>query len=119
MTLEATVDSKPQELRVLRPYSQSQSHIPTDMPAEAQIVMHALFDCFDKQKEVKEGVIVDLVWGFQQSGISDALTVGGLAQLEERGYVKFQAPDNAFVDIKSTQIDKAWVRYQKKLLDVS
>ncbi|NDD05583.1 MAG: hypothetical protein EB078_11805, partial [Proteobacteria bacterium] len=50
MTLEAQIENKPQELKKVRPYYETHKEIPSDLPAEAQIVLHALFSCFERQK---------------------------------------------------------------------
>lgn len=118
MTLEAEVDATPQPLKTIRPYSVTQSEVPGSLTHEGQIVLHSLFACFDRQKSVQEGLLGDIIWGFAQAGIPPALTLVGLKVLENRGYIKFQAPDQTFVDLNSDQIEKAWIRYQPKLLDL-
>ena len=118
MTMEAQVDTTPQELKKLRPYYKSSKGIPSNIPPEAQIVLHALCSCFERQGRIEEGIIGDLVWGFEAGGIPPACAVGGLSILEKLGYVKFQSPDSQYVDISSDQIDKCWVRYQKTLLEL-
>lgn len=116
MGLEATVDATPQPLRKLRRFAAACHSIPSSLKPEAQIVLQAIFSCFEKQKTVSEGLIGDLIWGFAQCGLADTLTFNGLRFLAEGGYVKFQAPDGSFVEITSDQASKAWVRYQEKLL---
>lgn len=118
MTLEAEVDATPQQLKIVRPYAVTQKEVPGNIAHEGQIVLHSLFACFDRQKSVQEGLIGDLVWGFSQAGIPPALTLVGLRILEKNGYVKFQAPDQSFVELNSDQSEKAWIRYQPKLLDL-
>jgi len=118
MTMEATVDATPQPLKKVRPYSVIAKTIPGSLPNEAQIVLHNLFSCFDRQKRIDEGLIGDLIWGFQQAGTSPALTLTGLRHLNEAGYVKFQAPDNTYVNIMDDKATKAWIRYQPKLLEM-
>lgn len=118
MTLEAEVDATPQPLKTIRPYAVTQKEVPGSIAHEGQIVLHSLFACFDRQKSVQEGLIGDLIWGFAQAGIPPQLTLVGLKILEKNGYVKFQAPDHSYVDLNSDKIESAWVRYQKKLLDM-
>lgn len=118
MTLEATVDVKQQELKLIRSFFAMSNNIPPMLPPEGQMTLQALFSCFDQQKTVKEGLIGDLIWGFGECGLPPELTLNGLTQLYKMGYIKFQAPDNTFIDVNSDQIGKAWVRYQKKLLDL-
>lgn len=118
MTLEAEIDATPQLLKVVRPYSVASKEIPGLLPPEAQVVMHSLFACFDRQKSVQEGLVGDVIWGFAQAGIPPELTHVGLGHLEKAGYIKFQAPDNTIVELNSDQSGKAWIRYQQKILDL-
>ena len=118
MTLEAQVENNPQPLLKIRPYYETSKEVPGALAPEAQLVLHALLSCFEKQKDVQEGLIGDLVWGFEQAGIPKEASVIGLDRLAVAGYVKFQAPDNTFIDFSADAISKAWVRYQPKLLDM-
>jgi len=117
-TMEAVVENNPQPLKILKPYSQTGGCVPVFLQPEAQIVMHALFSCFERQKTVQEGLVGDLLWGFEQCGIPAGCSAVGLVELEKQGYVKFQTPDNAFINFQSTKIGEAWLRYQQKLLDM-
>jgi len=118
MTLEAEVVVDPQPLKKLRGYAQMSRDVSTLLPAEAQITLHALFSCFDKQKNVQEGLIGDLLFGFEVGGVPRNCSFMGLQQLQRAGYIKFQAKDNTYVDIMSDLIGSAWVRYQPKLLEM-
>jgi hypothetical protein len=119
MTLEAEVEVKPQELKVIRPYYESQMSIPGTLGPEAQVVMHALFACFDRQGEIKEGKVTDIIFGFGQCGIHPDATRKGLKDLNVMGYVKLQAPDNTITtSLDHDKIDEYWIRYESKLLDL-
>ena len=121
MNLEVTVDDyKPQALRKLRPYAVMSLHTPPNLSAEATIVLQLLFTCFEKANAVSEGLIGDMLWGFAQVDppVPPELTLNGLKQLAKLGYVKFQAPDNSYTDLRSDQATSAWIRYQPKLLDL-
>lgn len=117
-TIEAIVENKPQPLRKIRPFHTATKQVPSSLPSEAKIVLMALFDCFDKQKSVKEGLVDDLVWGFKQARLPSQLTANGLMQLMKLGYIKFQAPDGGYIDFASDRIKRAWIRYQPKLLEM-
>ncbi len=116
--LEAQIENKPQELKKIRSFFAMTNSVPSSLKPEAQIVLQALFSCFDKQKTVQEGKIDDLVWGFEQAGIPGPAVVVGLAQLEKDGFVRFQAPDNQYVEMTKDNITSLWVRYEKKLLEL-
>ena len=42
----------------------------------------------------------------------------GLQQLENLGYLKFQAKDGSYVSAESDKIFSAWVRYTPKLMEM-
>ncbi len=118
MKLDVTVkDATPQPLKKLRPFPSMVLRIAGGWPKQAQMVLQALFACFDKAGNVSEGLVGDLMWGFQQAGLPPELTLHGLIQLETMGFIKFQAPDNQYVSLQDSASEKAWVRYQKPLLD--
>ena len=108
----------PQELKAIRPFFALSAAVPTTLPPEAQIVMKALFDCFERARSVDEGIIEELLWGFEQCGIPRKLTGTGLFLLEKHGYVKFQTRDGSFVEFISARTADSWIRYQPKLLEM-
>jgi hypothetical protein len=113
-------DIKMQKLRKIRSFEAASLYVPGNLSAEGQIVLKCLFSCFERQDSVQEGLIGDLIWGFQQVSppIPPACTLKGLEDLRVRGYIKYQAPDNTYVDLKSDAVEKSWVRYQPKLLEM-
>lgn len=118
MTMEAVVENKPQELRVVKPFNVACLSIPGNLPGAAQITLQCFFSCFEQQKNVKEGLIGDILWGFEQAGIPIQCSIDGLRELHRLGYLKFQAKDNEFVSFDSDKIQSAFIRYEKKLLDM-
>jgi hypothetical protein len=108
----------PQELKKIRSFFALSHSIPTTLPSEAQIVLRALFDCFERARSVQEGILEELLWGFEQCAIPRKLTAHGLVFLEKAGYVKFQTRDGIFVDFVSAKLRDTWIRYQPKLLEM-
>ena len=108
----------PQELKKVRAFFALSASIPTTLPGEAQIVLRALFDCFEKAQLVQEGILEELMWGFEQCNIPRKLTAHGLVFLEKAGYVKFQTRDGIFTDFVSARLNHTWIRYQPKLLEM-
>lgn len=118
--LSAEVDMTPQPLRKIRPAYRARAAINPLLPDIAKIVISLLFDCFERQGNVQEGLIGDVLWGFEQpvNGLPPEVTFHGLNQLRLFGYLKFQAPDGSFIGPESGMIGKAWVRYEPKLLEM-
>lgn len=115
--LEAVIDPTPQPLLKLRPYHKMALDIPALISDEAKIVLHLLFECFDKAGFVAEGMIGDMMWGFQQvtPPTHPELTLKGIFDLEVAGYIKFQARDGEIIDKHSDKLESAWIRYTDKL----
>ncbi len=120
MTVEATVEVRPQALRTIRPQRIACLRIPPGLDPLGQYVLTLLFACFEKQQNVKEGVLGDLIFGFEASGIPPDKTLSGLSVLHRAGYLKFQSPspDNSYVDFTCDRVLDAWVRYQPALLEM-
>jgi hypothetical protein len=108
----------PQELKQIRPFSGLINAIPYTLPSEAQIVLRALFDCFERARSVQEGIIEELLWGFEQCGLPRQLTAHGLVFLEKAGYVRFQTRDGVFTDFASAKTADSWIRYEPRLLEM-
>ncbi len=108
----------PQELKKIRTFMGLINAIPSHLPAEAQIVMRGIFDCFERAGNVSEGIIEELLWGFEQGGFPRKLTAHGLVFLEKAGYVKCQTRDNVFVRFQDARLADSWIRYQPKLLEM-
>lgn len=117
--MEAVIE-KPemQVLQKLRPFLSACLRIPGDMSMEGQDTLKRLFSCFEKQGDVQEGKVGDLIWGFQQHGVHEAVTISGLKEMETKGYIRLQSPDNAYTGFHSENVIHAFVRYQKKLTDM-
>jgi hypothetical protein len=118
MAVEATVDVSPQPMRTILPYIKSVQNIPSTLSAEAQIVLQALLSCFEKQRNVSEGLIGDVMFGFDACNIPPLCTYAGLKDLHKEGYIKFQAKDNTYIDLESDKAGSAFIRYQPKLLEL-
>jgi hypothetical protein len=110
------VDLTPQKLRTIRPFTAMCLNIPSTLNVAGASVMKALFDCFEKAGEVREGVITDFVEGFSMSGYDPRETIVGLKNLADNGYIKFQTPYNCYIGMEISSL--VWIRYQQKLLDM-
>lgn len=117
-TLTAVVDGKKQPLRRIRPFEAACLYLPITLHPAARAVLENLFRCFEKQKHVSEGLIGDVIWGFEQSGIDRKMTMVGLLELWKAEYIKFQAKDNTYIRPDSEHVTSCFIRYQPKLLEM-
>lgn len=119
MTIDVQLENtEMQKLETLRPFYVASDSIPTTLMPEAQIVLQALFACFERHKVVKVGLLKDLVWGFEQMGVPAPLTMKGLGALEKEGYIKLRAPDNSEGRLEGSYILDNWVVYTNKILEL-
>ena len=115
---EAVVEVRPQKLRKIKPCSIAVLSLPASLGDNTRTILSTLFGIFQDKNNVSDGLIGDMLYGFAQSGIPPAATLAALGEMERTGFVKFQTPDNVFVPITSDKIGSAWIRYQKKLLNM-
>ena len=112
------VDGKMQPLREVRPIDKTPKIVPPELNYQGGATLSLLFKVFEKRKYVKEGLIGDIIYGFDACGIPTEATIQGLDNLNKNGYIRFQAKDNAYVSIYDDRAGSAWVRYQPKLLNM-
>lgn len=117
IVLCAELDGRPQELRKLRPFV-AYTPVPGDLPDVAQDILKLIFNCFDRQGHVSEGLIGDIMFGFEAAGVDPLHTLLGLGSLQKKGYIEFQAKDGSIIELSSDKITSAWVRYKPKLLNL-
>lgn len=119
MNMEATVDATPQQLdKTLKGFIGMSQSIPQTLKPEAQIVMQCLFSVFEKNKEVKEGILKDWIFGFAQAGVPAQCTVAGVDALIRQDYIHLAYDDGMPGNISNPKSIDCWVRYNKKLLNM-
>lgn len=115
LSVGAVVDPTPQILRPIRPAGHHLV-LPLDLTNNAKLVVDGLFKCFMKNGFIKEGLVVDILWGFDVSEYDLNRVAYGLIDLKRAGYIAFIAPDNTETDEHCTQLSKCWVKYKPKFL---
>ena len=115
VNVSGEVDMKMQPLRDVRPVIHAPKVIPGDLDQAGTMVMALLFKVFERQQYIKEGLIGDLLFGFDQCGVPSDMSIMGLKDLNKKGYIKFQAKDNTYVSIDSDKAGSAWIKYMPKL----
>lgn len=119
MNVQATVDvSTKQKLRKLRPFNSACLHLPVTMGSFGQNIAMNLISCFEKQKNIQEGQIKDILWGFSQSNINPAVTIEGLKEMMDAKLIKLQMDDNSFTTFESENVINAFIRYQPVFLEM-
>lgn len=83
----------------------------------ALLAFQGLLQCFQKAKNVSEGELKDILWGFEQSGHDPRAIAAGLTKLRDLGYVYYTDPLGARITEHNFDPKKAiWLRYSEKFL---
>jgi hypothetical protein len=86
---------------------------------EATLVFVGLLDCFKKSNMVAEGLLPNVVWGFEQCGFDPRSVAMGLTKLRKLGYIRYT--DDLGGEIFEQNFDPQkpiFIRYTKKFIDL-
>ena len=105
---------------ILTPY-QGITHVPPELGQNdtATLVFIELNKCFKKAGFVAEGMLGNIIWGFQECGYHPNHVAGGLTKLRSLGYVFYS--DERGNPIHETNFDPKkpiWIRYAPKFVDL-
>lgn len=86
----------------------------------ACFVFYGLVQCFQKQNEVSEGMLANVIWGFEQCGYDPKKVAQGLTKLRELGYIFYSAEQrgSAIVETNFDPSKPIWIRYTQKMIDL-
>lgn len=114
-------DATVQPLLKLRPGFVGVKQVPADLGQNdvAALVFMALVECFKKAKNIAEGELKDLIWGFEQCGHDPRAVAAGLTALRKLGYIYYTDPVGNKIAEHNFDPKKAiWVRYADKLVNL-
>ena len=109
---------KPQGLRTVKHSYHGLKIQPEDFQQEspAGVLFYNLQLCYQHQKNVSEGMIGDVIWGFRQSGIPGNIVMDGFTELYRLGYLGFTDPNG--IQLLGTFNDKAWYKWSQKFFSL-
>jgi len=110
-----------QPLLQLRPSFRGVKEIPPELGTGdvATLIFVSLLDCFKRAEKVCEGLLGDLIWGFEQCGIEPRATAAGLTRLRVLGYIRYT--DETGSNLSEINFDPTkliWIRYTSKFLNL-
>jgi hypothetical protein len=115
-------NSKKEPLNVIiKPY-QGLKRIPQEVNNGGVecLVFYGLAQCFQKHKEVCEGLLANIIWGFEQCGYDPKYVARGLTRLRELDFI-FYSSEQRGAPISETNFDPKkpiWIRYTPKMIDL-
>ena len=106
--------------KIVDPYS-GLRHIPPELGDHSPgcFVFIELNKCFSRAGYVAEGMLANVIWGFEQCGYDPNRVAAGLTDLRKKGYITYS--DSGGLPIQETDFDPqkiVWIRYTKKMLDL-
>lgn len=104
---------------MMGPLGNMWARVPTgELSENAKLVLWSLLSCFEKAGDVREGLVKDVLWGFQVSGHEPEKVAYGLVDLKRAGFVGFETPDGVETDEHCSHLADCWLTYKPRLLDV-
>ena len=82
----------------------------------AGVVFGNLLLCYSHQKNISEGILKDVVWGFRQSGIPHNITLDGFSDLYKYGYLIFT--DEVGVQHLGSFNENSWYKWTPKFFEL-
>jgi hypothetical protein len=116
------LDPSKEPLSVVRTSYSGITHVPTELAVgngPDLMVFVELNNCFKKQGQVCEGMLANVMWGFEQVGYDPKHVAAGLTSLRKKGYIAYT--DGNRVPISDYDFDPKktiWIRYTQKFLDL-
>jgi hypothetical protein len=83
------------------------------------MVFVELNNCFKRQKNVSEGMLANVMWGFEQCGYAPDHVAAGLTALRKKGYITYT--DERRVPLSDYDFNPKkpiWIRYTRKFTDL-
>lgn len=115
------LNSTKEPLRVIVTPYLGVSHLPSDVQQAptALLVFKDLTECFKLQGEVSEGLLGNLIWGFEQSGRDPRMVAAGLTELRKLGYVTYSDAAGTPISEHGFSADvPIWIRYTQKMVSL-
>jgi hypothetical protein len=106
---------------ILSPYK-GITHVPAELAmgnGPDLMVFVELNNCFKKANHVAEGMLNNVLWGFNECGYDKKHVAAGLTKLRERGYITYT--DERRVRISEFDFDPkkpVWIRYTDKFISL-
>lgn len=113
------IDPRAEPLQtILTPY-RGITHVPSEITGPALMVFIELQKCFKKADKVSEGLLANVIWGFEQCGYDQNHTAAGLSKLRELGYIHYSDAGGQKLSVIQFDPQKPiWIRYSKKMVDL-
>lgn len=113
------IDPRAEPLNVILTPYRGITHVPNELNGTALMVFIELNKCFKKANRVAEGLLPNVIWGFEQCGFDPKFVASGLAALRAQKYIFYS--DASRLPIIEYGFDPkwpVWVRYDRKFLNL-
>ena len=113
------IDPTIEPLHQILPSYQGITHVPSDLDGPALMVFIELQKCFKKAGKVCEGLLPNVMWGFEQCGFDAKHVAAGLTKLRCLDYLYYSDAGRLPVaEYNFNPKNPVWIRYTKKFTDL-
>jgi hypothetical protein len=116
------LDPTKEPLTIVQHHYSGITHVPAELAlgnGPDLMVFVELNNCFKKAKRVAEGMLANVMWGFEQCGYDPRHVAAGLTELRKKGFILYT--DERRVPLSDYDFDAKkpiWIRYTKKFTDL-
>lgn len=115
------VDPKREPLDIILTPYRGITHVPSEVAlgGTETLVFIELQKCFKKAGFVAEGMLGNIIWGFEECGYHSQAVASGLMKLRELGYVYYSDERrNPIHEQDFNPENPVWIRYGEKMMDL-
>ncbi len=105
------------ESRIVLNYYKGLKSLPDDLNSAGNHVFLLMGKCFQIANDVREAPIAEVIWGLSKGGYPPALLIGGLRDLQEKGYIVLTDAHCNVLDLNTVgDTTKVWYMLTDKWL---
>lgn len=95
------------------------THVPGELDGPALMVFVELQKCFQKANKVCEGLLPNIIWGFENCGYDPKHVAAGLTKLRSLNYIHYSDAGRQPISEYFFDPNKpVWIRYSKKFTNL-
>lgn len=115
------IDPTTEPLQTILPSYRGITHVPSELDGPALMVFIELQKCFQKAGNVSEGLLPNLIWGFEECGYDPRHVAAGLTKLRALDYLYYSDAGRQRLSeflITPDKNQKIWLRYTPKFTNL-
>lgn len=116
------IDPTKEPLQVILKTYSGITHVPAELAignGPDLMVFIELNKCFKRANHVSEGMLANVIWGFEQCGFDPKHVAQGLAELRKKDYIRYTDESRTPIhEFDYNPKKPVWIRYTTKFTDL-